>query len=115
MNQLERLPEATDHVLAGLKADDDLKYRILNSAAMTTRTSPIRARTVLALCSLSLLLILVSVFITRIPAGGSSASDIHVIPAGSHRIISPVNMQQVIDQAAEAGGQIQEKTNSADN
>ena len=113
MDRLEQLPETTDHVLAGLKADNDLKHRII-SAATATHTSPIRARTVLALCSLSLLLILVSFFITRIPAGSSNASDIHVIPAGSHRMVSPVNMQQVIDQAAEAGGQIQEETNSAD-
>ena len=100
MNRLEQLPEVTNHVLSGLKADDSLKHRILLSAAESSRVNPFRFRTVIALCSLSVLLILLCVFVARAPVNYGSTADIQVIPAGSRRIVSPVNMQQMIDQAS---------------
>ena len=114
MDQLEKLPEITDYVLSGLKADDALKHRILLSAADSSRSSPYRFRTVIALCSLSLLLILLCVFINQMPLNGKPESDIQVIPAGSHRIVSPVNMQQVIDLVSENESETITETNSAE-
>lgn len=100
MNQLDRMPEITEHVLAGLKADDSLKHRILLSASENRSSEPTRKKTVLALCFLSVLLILLCVFAARMPSWQSGSPDLHIIPAGSHRIISPVNLRTVIDQAS---------------
>ena len=98
MDRLNRLPEITDQVLGGLKADENLKHRILLSAASASpakKKAPLR--TVVALCSLSVLLILLCVFaLNAKPAG-----DIHVIPAGSRHSAPPIHLETVIEQASE--------------
>ena len=48
------------------------------------------------------------------PLNGKPESDIQVIPAGSHRIVSPVNMQQVIDLVSENESEAITETNSAE-
>ena len=105
MDQLERLPEVTEHVLAGLKADDSLKHRILLSASEAPQKTGYRRRTVIALCSLSLVLILLCVFVSNL--AGKQQQDLQVIPAGRQRNSAPVNLQKVIDEASEL---IQENT-----
>ena len=101
MNRLNRLPELTDQILAGLKADDSQKHRILLSAAESSGTGKkIKYRTVIALCSLSVLLILLCVFASGW-TGDRKASDLQNIPAGSRRNESPVNLQTVIDRASD--------------
>jgi hypothetical protein len=102
MDHLNKLPEITDHVLAGLKADESLKHRIFLSAAATPKERTFRTGTVVALCSLSVLLILLCFFAARFPSGQAKPVDIQVIPAGSNRIVSPVDLQQVIDRASDA-------------
>ena len=115
MVQLEKLPEVTNHVLAGLQADESLKHRIFLSASETKRsTSPFGFRTVIALCSLSVLLVLLCLLVTRMPVKYDSTTDIHVIPAGGHRMVSPVNMQQVIDQVSGNGDVLSVETEGAE-
>ena len=102
MERLDQLSEITDHVLSGLQADESLKHRILLSAAGSARkTSQFRMKTIVALCSLSVLVIILCIFVTHIPFENSAPAEIRVIPAGSHRVVSPVNLQQAIDQASE--------------
>ena len=108
MDRLEKLPEVTEHVLDGLRADESLKHRILLSAAGTRNGYSFRFRTVFALCGLSVLVILLCVFAARIPAHHTGPDDVHMIPAGSRRVTSPVNLQMVIDQASSV---IQESDN----
>ena len=62
MNRLERLPEITDHILSGLVANDQLKHRILLSSATQNSGKKVSLRTVIALCSLSAVLILLCIF-----------------------------------------------------
>ena len=100
MNQLDRMPEITEHVLAGLKADESMKHKILLSAAGVRPQQQIRSKTVVALCCVSVLLILLCVYVTQITGWKSHTSEFEVIPAGSHRVISPVNLGTVIDQAS---------------
>ena len=69
MNRLQRLPEITDHVLSGLKADDRAKHRILLAASGSQapggmHQKTVRFRTVVTLCSLSVLLVLMCVLIS---------------------------------------------------
>lgn len=99
MDQLDRLPEVTEHVLSGLKADHRLKQRILESAVSAPRKMPLRRGTVIALCSLSLLLILLCVFVSGL--SGKSSGDISVIPAGSRRNSSPVSLETVVEKASD--------------
>ena len=115
MVQLEKLPEVTNHVLAGLQADESLKHRIFLSASETKRsTSPFGFRTVIALCSLSVLLVLLCLLVTRMPVIYDSNTDIYVIPAVSHSMVSPVNMQQVIDQVSGNGDVLSIETEGAE-
>ena len=101
MDKLKQLPQVTDHVLDGLRADDALRQKILLSAAESGRSRTSRLRTVIALCTLSAALVLLCIFAVRIPAGTNTQTAIHVIPAGSNRMVSPVNVQQVINQVSE--------------
>ncbi len=96
MDRLNRLPEVTDQVLAGVKADESLKHRILLAAAAPRPERKTRFRTALALCGLSVLLVLLCVFASRLPLAGKPA-DLQVIPAGSHRDASPVHLQTVLE------------------
>ena len=101
MDRFDRIPEVTEHVLDGLKADDALKHRIL-LAASSRSSEPKRNysfRTVVALCSLSVLLILLCVF--AISANTRKTADIQVIPAGSRHSTPPVSLETVIEKAAE--------------
>ena len=105
MNRLQRLPEITDHVLSGLKADDRAKHRILLAASGSQATGgmhqkTVRFRTVVTLCSLSVLLVLMCVLISY-QSRAQQPADLQVIPAGSHRNTAPVNLQQVILEASE--------------
>ena len=101
MDRLNRLPEISDRLLDGLKADDDLKQKILFSAANTPEKKPFRMKTAVALCSLSLLLVLLCVFVSRFPSWTATSPEIQNIPAGGKKIVSPLNLKQVIDQAAD--------------
>ena len=99
MDQLNRLADISDRVLDGLKADNHLKKRILISAANNPIKEPFRMKTVFALCSLSLLLIVLCVFISSFPSWTGSAPEIQNIPAGGRRIVSPLNLKQAIENA----------------
>ena len=61
-NRLCRLPEISDHVLSGLKADEALKHKILLSVASDCKKRKTSLRTVIALCCLSAVLVLLCVF-----------------------------------------------------
>ena len=100
MDKLNRLPEVSEDLLSGLKADDALKQKILLSAANPAPARNPRYRTAIALCCLSFLLILLCVFVSRLPAAGNT-SDLQVISAGSHRESSPVNLDTVLENASE--------------
>ena len=97
MNRLERLPEITDHVLSGLKADEALKQRVFLSAASSPKEKKVPLRTVVALCSLSALLILLCVFVLQPKTTG----DIQVVSAGSRHSTPPVSLENVLEKAAE--------------
>jgi hypothetical protein len=96
-DRLRCLPEITDHVLSGLKADESLKHQILLSAASGREKRKTSYRTVIALCCLSAVLVLLCVF----ALGSKPAGDIQVIPAGSRRSSPPVRLEEMIDEAAE--------------
>lgn len=101
MTDIDRIPEITDHVLAGLKADDELKHRIFVCAANRTQNNrAFSFKAAAALVCVSLLLIISCALLTLVPSGKGSGTDLHVIPAGSHKLLSPVDMQQVIDYAS---------------
>ena len=110
MDQLNRLPEVSEHVLCGLKADDRLKHQILLKAAESPQKKGYRFRTVIAMCSLSFLLILMCLFVSGI-SGKQQDQDLKVMPAVRQRKTAPVNLQQVID---EASGLIPEEMNGTD-
>ncbi len=113
MDQLNRLPDISDRLLDGLKADDQLKQKILVSAANAPVKKPFRMKTAVALCSLSLLLIILCMFISRFPSWKAAEPEIQNIPAGGKRIVSPLNLKQVIEQAAEILP-AEEESNGAD-
>lgn len=98
MNQLDQMPEISEHVLSGLKADQSLKHRILLSASELPKQK-IRLRTVVALCSLSVLLILLCVFAGHFSV--KKADSLQIISAGSNRLTAPVDLQDVIDKASD--------------
>ena len=98
MEKLERIPEVTEHVLAGLTADESLKHRIFLTASAPATKKKYPVRTVVALCSLSVLLILLCVFALTTQNTG----DIQVIPAGRSHSTPPVKLESVLEKAAEA-------------
>lgn len=95
MNRLEKMPEISDHVLSGLKADSDLKHRILLSAASAPAVRKYSFRTVAVLCSLSVILILLCVFALQT----KKAEDLLVIPAGSRHSTPPVRLETLLENA----------------
>ncbi len=97
MNCPEDLPEVSEHVLSGLVADEGLKHRILLSAASPSPRVRYPARTLVALCSLSVLLILLCIFALQ----SGKTADVQVIPAGSHRSTPPVRLETVLEKAVE--------------
>ena len=86
MEKFERIPEVTEHVLAGLTADEGLKHRIFLAASAPATKKKYPLRTVVALCSLSVLLILLCVFALTTQNTG----DIQVIPAVNLSFVVPV-------------------------
>ena len=97
MKRLEHLPEITDHILSGLRADDALKHRIFLSAASSPESKKYPRRTIFALCGISALLILLCVFVIR----SETAGDIQVVSAGSRHSTPPVILENVLEEAAE--------------
>ena len=101
MDRLDQLPEITEHVLSGLRADASLKQKILVSAVNAPAPSgKYRPGTFVALCSLSVVLVILCLLIHSLPVQ-KTVADLQIIPAGSRKIVSPVNLQNVIDQASE--------------
>lgn len=97
MNRLENLPEVSEHVLSGLKADSGLKHRILLSASSAPAVRKYSFKTVVALCSLSVILILLCVFALQT----KNSADLQVIPAGSRHSTPPVRLETVLENADE--------------
>ena len=97
MNRLEKLPEISEHVLSGLEADTGLKHRILLSAASAPAVRRYSFKTIAALCSLSVILILLCVFALQ----SKKAEDLQVIPAGSRHSTPPVRLETVLENADE--------------
>ena len=97
MKRIECLPEITEHIFSGLKADEKLKHRILLSAASGSPSARYPLRTVVFLCSLSILLVLICVFALQ-PKG---SGNIQVIPAGSRYSSPPVHLETVLEKALE--------------
>jgi len=100
MDGLKKLPEVTDHVLSGLRADDQLKHNILMKAATSPRKGRQQIRMVVSMCSICVLLIFICLFAATF-AGKNTNPDLQSIPAGSHRNSSPVNLQTVIEKASD--------------
>ena len=96
-DRLRHLPEISDHVLSGLKADEALKHKILLSAASDREKRKISFRTVIALCCLSAVLVVLCVF----AIGSKPEGDIQVISAGSRHSSPPIRLEEMIDEAAE--------------
>ncbi len=99
MEKFEKIPEVTEHVLAGLTADENLKHRIFSAASSPAIKKKYPLRTVIALCSLSVLLILLCVF--ALTTGNSG--DIQVIPAGRRHSTPPVRLENVLEKAVGLG------------
>ena len=102
MSRLDQLPEITDHVLSGLRADDSLKYRIYQKAA---EQSGERARKssrlpLAALCAISAVMIALFVILNPMisrNADGSrdvTAGQMHTILAGGELDESPVSEEK---------------------
>ena len=98
MGKFERIPEVTEHVLAGLTADENLKHRIFLAASAPATKKKYPLRMVVALCSLSVILILLCVFALTTQNTG----DIQVIAAGRSHSTPPVKLESVLEKAAEA-------------
>lgn len=82
MSRLDQLPEITDHVLSGLRADDSLKYRIYQKAAGASENRERKSYRLplAALCAISAVMIAVFVFLGRVSpiAGGSDSSRLDI-------------------------------------
>ncbi len=106
MSKLDQLPEISDYVLSGLRADESLKYKIYQKAAgisQSEETKPSR-RPLAALCAISA--VMIAVFVLLIPltqqksaplSKSDQSSDyetmeISSIPAGTVLPDSPVNI-----------------------
>ena len=114
MNKLEQLPEITDSVLSGLRADDVLKHRILQKAVETPSTARRLSsrRPLVALLSLSVAMIAVFVALgtlhplsvdSQISDVSASTQDtfsdqMHTITAGMRRASSPIGLGVIIDE-----------------
>lgn len=114
MNRLEQLPEITDSVLSGLRADDALKHRILQKAVDTPAPAETRSsrRPLVALLSLSAAMIAVFVLLGTVSPVSRDSSlsvaasqpesfsdQIHTISAGERRSGSPIGLGLIIDEA----------------
>ncbi len=105
MSRLDQMPEITEHVLSGLRADDSMKFRIFQEAAGISG-QPLSRKShrplVAALCAVSALMIVLFVLINPLvntkkesqssaySAQNSTTSQIQTIQAGSELDESPV-------------------------
>lgn len=97
MNRLDNLPEITDQVLSGLRADDSLKYKIYQKAAGESSEKKASFRLPLAaLCAISAVMIAAFVLLTSLTRQGSSdtqnyeSANISSMPAGAVLTSSPM-------------------------
>ncbi len=115
MDRLDKLPEVSDQVLSGLRADDRLKYKILQKATEPeAEKHPLGFRKpVIALSALTA--VMVAVFALMAPISPSSAPSerIHTISAGNIVPESPVNMREIITRASRSMKQAQETESPA--
>ena len=117
MSKLEQLPQITEQLLDGLRADDVLKHRIYQKAAQNDDNRSFRLSrrgAIIALSGLSAVMVAVFVLLGHLPssgnpeAGHSSDSsitanavetvEIETVTAGEHRTDSPILLQEVIDE-----------------
>lgn len=114
MNKLEQLPEITDSLLSGLRADDVLKHRILQKAVETPSSAPRSSsrRPLFALLSLSLTMIALFVALgtlhpvsvdSQVSAVSAASQDsfsdqMHTITAGIRRASSPISLGVIINE-----------------
>ena len=101
MTRIEQLPEATEQVLAGLQAGDELKSRIYRKALEPDSVPSRRSIRVpmIALCSLSVVMIALVAVLGQVRSlNDSDTADIRTITAGARRIESPVILQTIIDE-----------------
>lgn len=109
MSKLEQLPQVSEYVLNGLRADDQLKNRIYQKASQADaghfRTVPQR-RTLIALCSLSVVMIAVFAIIAsltsdRLLPESPAAVQMQTVSAGEHRSESPIRLQDIIHETVQ--------------
>lgn len=110
MSKLEQLPEISESLLSGLRADETLKYRILQNAVETPSpaVSHSSRRPLVALISLSVAMIAVFVMLGTVHPGSLSSvsasqpesfsDQIHTITAGGRRADSPIDLGLIIDE-----------------
>ena len=99
MSRLDKLPEITDHVLSGLRADDSMKYRVFQKAAGTSDTKK-KQSSHLPLAALGAIsAVMIAVFVLLAPLASQNKLDvsenyatveINQIPAGTVLPESPV-------------------------
>ncbi len=114
MSRLEQLPEISDSVLHDLRADDALKYRILQKSLDQPSRAVTRSprRSIIALVSLSAAMIAAFIFLgsvrsvstdTALSVSASQtesfSESIHTITAGGRRSDSPIGLDMIIDEA----------------
>ncbi len=107
MNRLNELPDITNHVLSGLKADDRLKTKIrlkaadlsLNDVSFSGTEKHFRLLPVL--CAIALLMLLsLSLLQKAVPHNGS-LPEIQTFAAGEHKSSSPLSIQRILSEADE--------------
>ena len=115
MSRLDQLPEISDHVLSGLRADDSLKYRIYQKAAAPSgQKAQKNSRLPLAaLCAISVVMIALFVILnpmitrnnptqTAVTASQDTpASQIQTIQAGAELDESPIDEKNEKDSETE--------------
>ena len=128
MSKLEQLPQVTDHVLNGLRADDALKARIYQKAVQEepARSSGFTRRgALIALCSLSAVMIAVFAILGTIQPSDTKAGpdetntvlasvEIETVSAGERRSSSPFALQSVIDETIRQYDDIDEEPKDAE-
>ena len=101
MNHLDHMPEYTEHVLGGLRADEKLKFRIYQKASDIS-ANPMNKRSRIAvpvLCGISVAMIGAFLLLGSIkPVSSSGPVDIQTIPAGKIMDFSPIQLQNIIDE-----------------
>ncbi len=103
MNRLSELPETANRAFAGLKADQSLKFRILQASAKGSSGDTARAFSRLhlfpALCVIALLLLLSLSVMQALSGAGISVPEIDTFAAGEHKASSPVSLSEILIEA----------------